>query len=28
VVGPRWEIYGDWNDEHPELVETEVCWQL
>jgi len=28
VVGPRWEIYGDWNEEHPELVETEVCWQL
>jgi effector-binding domain-containing protein len=28
VVGPRWEIYGDWDDENPEAVETEVCWQL
>ena len=27
LAGPRWEIYGDWNDDPAEL-ETEVCYLL
>jgi effector-binding domain-containing protein len=24
----RWEVYGDWLEDDPEAVETEVCWLL
>ncbi|HET6950529.1 MAG TPA: GyrI-like domain-containing protein [Acidimicrobiales bacterium] len=27
VAGPRWEIYGDWDDD-PARCETEVVWLL
>jgi effector-binding domain-containing protein len=25
IVGPRWEIYGDWHEDEDQL-ETEVAW--
>jgi len=27
IVGPAWEIYGDWNDD-PAKLETEVLYRL
>jgi effector-binding domain-containing protein len=27
IAGPRWEVYGHWNDD-PELRETEVSYLL
>jgi effector-binding domain-containing protein len=25
-TGVRWEVYGHWDDDHPEDFETEVYW--
>jgi effector-binding domain-containing protein len=25
-TGVRWEVYGHWDDDHPEAFETEVYW--
>ena len=25
-TGVRWEVYGHWDEEHPEDFETEIYW--
>jgi effector-binding domain-containing protein len=27
-TGVRWEVYGHWDDDHPDDFETEVYWLL